>query len=174
MENLVLKAIQERRSIRSYKSDKVNRGDIDILLKAAVEAPSARNTQPWHFTVVQNEALLKEIFEEVKANLKEDIADIYHGAKTVIFISCDPDTRWGRLDCGIAVQNIALAAHAIGLGTVILGRPEPAFTGPRGDALGKKLLFPEKHKFAVAIAIGYPAGTKEAHPLEANRISFVE
>ena len=174
MDNQVLKAISDRRSIRSYKDEKVSRDQIDILLKAAVEAPSARNAQPWHFTVVQNEALLKEIYDEVKASMKEDIANIFHGAKTVIFLSCDPDSRWGRLDCGIAVQNIALAAHAIGLGTVILGRPEPAFTGPRGAEFDKKLKFPENHKFAVSIAVGIPAGTKDAHPVEADRISFVD
>ena len=174
MDNQVLKAIADRRSIRSYKEEKVSREQIDILLKAAVEAPSARNAQPWHFTVVQNEALLKEIYDEVKANMKEDIANIFHGAKTVIFLSCDPDSRWGRLDFGIAVQNIALAAHAIGLGTVILGRPEPAFTGQRGAEFDKKLKFPEGHKFAVSIAVGHPAGTKDAHPVEADRISFVD
>ena len=173
MDNPVLKAISERRSIRSYKNEKVTVEQFNVLLKAAEEAPSARNSQPWHFSVVQNRALLEEISAEVKKNLNEDVGDIFHGAQAAIFISCDPLARWARHDCGIAVQNIALAAHSIGLGTVILGRPEPAFTGPRGDYFNKLLQFPEGHGFAVAIAVGVPAGTKDAHPIESGKISFV-
>jgi nitroreductase len=174
MDNPVLKAIADRRSIRSYNDVKVSREQIDILLKAAQEAPSARNTQPWHFSVVQDEAILKDIYEEAKKNMKEEMSDIFHGARTAIFLSCDPVSRWARLDCGICVQTIALAAHSIGLGSVILGRPEAAFTSNRGAELNTLLNFPEGHAFAVAIAVGVPAGTKEAHPIEPGRITFVE
>ena len=174
MNNPVLNAISERRSIRSYTKAKVTREQIDVLLKAAAESPSAKNSQPWHFSVVQSRALLDEIHAEVKKVMNEELDDIFHGAETAIFLSCDSAARWGRLDCGIAVQTIALAAHSIGLGTVILGRPEAAFTGPRADYFNKKLHFPEGRSFAVAIAIGVPAGTKDAHPIEPDRVTFVE
>jgi hypothetical protein len=57
---------------------------------------------------------------------------------------------------------------------VILGLPDAAFTGTRGDYFNKLLKFPAGHSFAVAIAVGVPAGTKEAHPIESDRIVFVE
>jgi nitroreductase len=174
MSNLVLQAISDRRSIRSYKDEKVTREQLDTLLKAAVESPSARNAQPWHFSITQSPGILQEINAEVSKNLDKDVGDIFHGAKTAIFISCDGGSRWGRLDCGIAVQSIALAAHAIGLGTVILGMPEAAFTGPKGDYFNKLLKFPQGYSFAVAVAVGVPAGSKEAHPLENGRVTFVD
>ena len=174
MNNPVLEAIADRRSIRAYKNEKITKEQIDVLLKAARESPSARNSQPWHFSIVQNTDLLKEINAEVSKVLGQDTGDIFYSAPLAVFISCDPSSRWGRLDCGIAVQTIALAAHSIGLGSVILGRPDPAFTGPRGDYFRKRMKFPETHNFAVAIAIGVPAGTKDAHPNEPDRISFVE
>ena len=174
MDNPVLKAIAERRSIRSYKTEKITREQFDVLLKAGAEAPSARNTQPWHFSVVRNRAILDDIAKEVCKNINEDLGDIFHGAPAAIFLSCDPVSRWARLDCGIAVQTIALAAHSIGLGTVILGRPEPAFLGPRGDYYNKLLGVPAGHSFAVAIAVGVPAGSKDAHPIEPGRVTFVE
>lgn len=174
MDNLVLNAISQRRSIRSFKDEKVSREHIDILLKAAQEAPSARNAQPWHFSVVQNRSIFREINEEVKKNLGEDPGDIFHGAGTAIFISGDSKSKWARLDSGITVQTIALAAHSIGLGSVILGMPDPAFTGPRADYFNKLLMFPNGHNFTIAIAIGIPAGTKEAHPVEPDRVTFVE
>jgi nitroreductase len=71
------------------------------------------------------------------------------------------------------VQNIALAAHSLGLGSVILGLPDAAFTGSRGDHFNKLLKFPENHVFAVAIAIGVPNATKEAHPIEPGRIDYI-
>ncbi|GHT65043.1 NADH dehydrogenase [Spirochaetia bacterium] len=173
MDNPVLTAIAERRSIRAYKDDKVTKEQFDILLRAAEEAPSARNSQPWHFSVVQNPAILAEINAEACRNLNRE-GDIFHGASAAIFLSCDAASRWARLDCGIATQTIALAAHSIGLGTVILGLPDAAFTGARGDYFNKLLKFPAGYSFAVAIAIGFPAATKEAHPVEPDRITFVE
>jgi len=174
MDNPVLRAIAERRSIRSYKTEKVTREQIDMLLKAAAEAPSARNSQPWHFSVVLNPAVLAEINAEVNGLAKESLGNIFHGSQAVIFLSCDPKSRWARIDCGIATQNIALAAHSMGLGTVILGRPEAAFTGPRGEYFNKLLKIPAGSAFAIAIAVGIPAGSKEAHPIEPGRVSFVE
>jgi nitroreductase len=174
MENPVLNAIAGRRSIRSYKDGKITSEQLDVLLKAAVQSPSARNAQPWHFSVVQNKAILEEIYTEAKKFFNEDVPDIFYGAPAAVFLGCDPSSKWGRLDCGIAVQTIALAAHSIGLGTVILGRPDPAFTGPRADYFNKLLKFPEGYSFAIAIAIGIPAGTREAHPVEPGKITFVE
>jgi nitroreductase len=133
MDNQVLKAIAERRSIRSYTDQKITQEQFDILLKAAVEAPSARNAQPWHFSITANQKILEEINAETSKVLGKDVGDIFHHAPAVIFLSCDPAERWARLDSGIATQTIALAAHSIGLGTVILGRPDSAFTGPRAD-----------------------------------------
>jgi nitroreductase len=169
MINPVLSAIAERRSIRGYTDEKVTREQIDTLLKAAQEAPSARNSQPWHFSVVQDPRILKEI----NAGASGGAEDLFHGASLAFFLSCDAAARWARLDCGIAVQTIALAAHSIGLGSVILGTPEPAFTGPRKDYFNKLLQFPQGYSFAVAIALGVPNGTKEAHPVLPDRISFI-
>ena len=174
MSNPVLEAIADRRSIRAYIEKKITREQIDKLIKAAQESPSARNSQPWHFSVTENTGLFKEISDEVSKVLQEDVGDIFHGAPLAIFLSCDASSRWGRVDCGIAVQTIALAAYSLGLGSVILGRPDPALTGPRADYFKKRLKFPESYDFAVAIAIGVPAGTKEAHPIEPGRISIVD
>ena len=174
MNNPVLDAIADRRSIRSYKNEKITAEQIDILLKAAQQSPSARNAQPWHFTVLQNPEIFAEINAETAKVLGQEAKDIFNGAPLTIFISCDASYRWGRIDCGIAVQTIALAAHSIGLGSVILGRPDHALIGPRADYFRKRLKFPDSYDFAVAIAIGVPAGTKDAHPVEPDRISFAD
>ena len=174
MNNPVLEAIADRRSIRGYKPEQITQEQLEIILNAGEQAPSARNQQPWHFTVVRNKALLKEICDET--NKKRDAsADIFYGAPTVIFLSCDPDGHpWTRLDCGIAVENMALAAHSIGLGSVIIGICHLAFHEEKEEYFNKKLKFPEKYTFAVSIAIGVPSMTKDAHPIETGRIDFVD
>ncbi|MDR1046736.1 MAG: nitroreductase [Treponema sp.] len=174
MGNPVLEAISGRRSIRAYKPDQIKKEELEILLKAAQEAPSAANLQPWHYSVLQNAEMIAEIQEESLKEMNEKGKDIFFKAPTVIFISCDPVSRWGRHDVGITAENICLAAHAIGLGTVMLGRAEPAFNGPKGDHFAKLLKFPEGYKYAVAISVGYPAGSKEAHPIAPGRIDYIE
>ncbi|MCL2058074.1 MAG: nitroreductase [Oscillospiraceae bacterium] len=176
MSNPVLAAIADRRSNRAYKKDPLTKEQLDAILLAAVQSPSARNAQPWHFTVVQDGAILAEINAESSKNLNRDVGDIFYGAPAVIFIAANvngPTPKWARLDCGIAVQNIALAAHSLGLGSVILGMPDAAFTGPRADYFNKLLKFPDTYEFAVAISIGAATDTKGAHPVEPNKIAYI-
>jgi len=61
LKNPVIDAILKRRSIRRYSGKPVNKSDVDLLLKAAMYAPSARNQQPWHFIVIDDKSLLIEI-----------------------------------------------------------------------------------------------------------------
>jgi nitroreductase len=171
--NPVLTAISDRRSIRKYTEEQVTREQIDTLLKAAQESPSARNAQPWRFSVVQNRDILAEISAEAAKNLELKPMDMFHGAPMAIFIGGDPEWHWTGVDCGIAVQTISLAAHSMGLGGVILGLPGAAFNGERAEYFNKLLKFPDKFTFVIAVAIGVPAATKEAHPKEPDRVFFV-
>jgi nitroreductase len=185
MTNSVLQAIDQRRSIRSYTDEQVSQEHLDLLLSAALSSPSARNSQPWHFTVVQNKALIEKInrtaVEQLKkgadgawlASLNQPGFTLFHGAPTVIFISAKSENRFAIVDCGIAVQTIALAAHSLGLGSVILGMPRAAFEGPEKEALEKELEFPEGSSFQIAIATGHPAAGKEKHPVEQGKVTIL-
>ena len=170
MNNPVLQAISDRRSIREYLPKQISKEQLDALLKAALEAPTGMNRQPWHFTVVQDQVLIDDMNVEINKRLNREEGDIYHGAPTVIFISGDPGSE---VDCGIAVQTLALAAHSMGLGSVILGMPNIAFEGDRREEFEKRLHFPTTHSHKVSISIGYPASSKEAHPIEDGRITCI-
>ena len=61
MNNQVINAIFERRSHRAYQDTQLTQEQLDTLLEAALASPSANNLQPWHFSVVQNRALLDRI-----------------------------------------------------------------------------------------------------------------
>ena len=63
--NVSLKLISTRRSHRAYESTPLTEEQLNAILKAAVESPSAVNRQPWHFSVVRNQELLNEMNQAV-------------------------------------------------------------------------------------------------------------
>ena len=177
----VLEAISNRRSHRAYKADQIPEDVLNQILRAGLEAPSARNHQPWHFSVVQNAALIQEVHDEASKVLGKGgsprFADpafqMFYHAPTAIFLFGEKDFSWTEVDCGIAVQNMALAAEALGLGSVILGLPKAAFAGEKAEELRKKLQCPEGYDFVIALSLGYPTDTKDAHDLREEKISRI-
>jgi nitroreductase len=106
---------------RDFAAGAVSRNDLDLIIRTGVRAPSAGNRQPWHFTVVQNDALARRIVPNtVDGNV-------------LIVISAPDGGANGRviLDCALAAQSIYLAAQALGYGSRI-------YTGPI-DALNRDL-----------------------------------
>ena len=129
-----LKAIMGRRSIRKYTGEKIPEGDIKTLLEAAMNAPSAHNKQPWHFIVVDDRAVLDKVPE-------------YHGyskmlgmashAIVVLGDNAVQDTDFWIHDCAAAIENILIAAHAMGYGAVWLGvHPSEALIKGTKDLFG--------------------------------------
>lgn len=185
MINKTLELLDQRRSHRAYKKIPLTDEQIDALVYAGISSPSANNHQPWHFTVVKNQELLNEINQEACNNVMRlpeasrnarfvdpDFHIFYH-APAVIFISAI-NQPGKKLDCGIAVQSIAIAAQSLGLGSVILGLPNFAFQGDKKEAFEKALHFPNNYEFAIAIAVGHPDDEKDAPVRDYQKISFVD
>ena len=146
-----LQAIAGRRSHRAYREEQLPEEVLGAILKAGLESPSARNRQPWHFSVVQDAALIQEVHDEA-ARVMEASGNpraaapgfqMFYHAPTVVFIFGEKDFAWTQVDCGIAVENMALAAEGLGVGSVILGLPKPAFAGEKAEELRKRLACPE-------------------------------
>ena len=174
MKNEVLSAIEDRRSIRSYTPVQVTDEQLEALKNAAVQAPSAVNRQPYHFTFVRS----KEILDDFRADARKatgDESDMLRGAPMVCFIFADKQNQWGHVDSGIATENLALAAHSMGLGSVILGMPRFVFNNETmAEKWEKILLCPENMSFCIAIAIGNPAAGKGPHPVREGLIDVLD
>jgi nitroreductase len=97
----------------------IPKADLDIILQAGINAPSAMNRQPWHFTVVQTQTLAKKI-----------VNDVDEGSILIIISAAKSDNSY-FLDCGLAAESIYLAAQALGYGSRI-------YTGPI-DGINKNL-----------------------------------
>lgn len=158
-----LEAIITRRSIRQYTSEKVTDEQISTLLKCAMLAPSAVNKQPWHFIVFRDKSLIQKIVD-VHPN-----ASMLLEASAGILVCWDDnlqhDKGYGPVDCSAATENILLAAHSMGIGSVWVGiYPRE----PRMDAMKKIFKLPAHiHGFSV-VSLGYPAG-KRQQPDRFNR-----
>jgi len=158
-ENKKLNFIFSRRSIRSFKNKEVDSESIELLLAAAMSAPSCYSKDPWRFIVVRNKKTLAAI-AECLPNGK-----MLPSAGAGIVVCGDMEAVHDRLlsfliqDCSAAVENILLAAHALELGACWLG------VHPRQERIShitKVLSLPESVVPVACIAVGYPAEHKQA------------
>jgi nitroreductase len=78
------------------------------------------------------------------------------------------------MDCGILSQNIALAAHSLGLGSVICGMAGIPLSGPRGSEFKKRLKFPDGYDFGIAVLLGTAKSGKEPHELDMSKVTYIE
>ena len=184
-----LAAIHERRSVRSYRSDPVDRSTIERLLDAAVWAPSAMNAQPWAFVVVQDPDLLASLEVDAAAVFLQEpppgaLADrpreqidqlrelvrapgfgILHGAPALIVIYAT--SAAGVPDCYLAAENLLLAATTLGLGTCPIGLAQPLLDQP---AVKAEFGVPADYPCALPIVVGFPSAVGAPPPRETPRV----
>lgn len=179
--NEVLKAIHDRRSTRGFNEVQLTDVQLQALIDAALASPTARNTQMWHFSVVQNKEMLDAFNKETVgliggARALDESFHVFYNAPTVIFISRPEEcaNRFVDVDCGIACENIALAAQGMGLGSVIVGMVMDTFLSERGAYWNKAFGIPEGYRFAIAIVVGNNTVTKEAHPIGEGKVNIVK
>ena len=140
-----------RRSVRQYEDKQIEAEKIDKLLRAAMQAPSAANQQPWEFLVVQNKENLQKLS---KVNPYASAVGV--SGATIIVMGNEDVMRaphmWEQ-DLGAATQNILLQAAAMDLGTVWIGvAPNPQSMKFISDMFE----LPSNIKPYSVIAVGYP------------------
>jgi nitroreductase len=179
--NEVLKAIQERYTCRDYTNEPLTQAQIEELVKAGLAAPSAMNLQPWHLVVVTDKDFIDEIDAAGMEYIKCDPAwhkrfadrggKIFYNAPCIIFIAQD-GSEAAPLDCGIVSQNIALAAHALGLGSTICGMAHYPLMGENGAELLRRLNFPEGYSFGMSVCVGNVNSGKQPHELDTSKVTY--
>lgn len=161
-------AIMTRRSVRKFTDHYVTDGEIQKLLEAAQWAPSWSNTQCWEFIIIRERELIQKVvatYSETNPARKcsesasvliavcgkSDLPGYRDGVKRTKFDS------WYMFDLGIAVQNISLAAHDIGLGTVIVGSIDH-------DKCAEVLNVKPPYELVTIIPVGKPVELKKEGP----------
>ena len=166
MQNQVLSTIKQRSSARAYSTEQLTQSELDIILKAGLMAPTGMNRQEIHFTVVKGDSLVLTELDEEKRRLRgqeKQPHNFYYEAPVLIFLSAEDEFKWKSVDAGIAVENMALAAESIGLGTLIIGCVYDALHGEKQEYFLEKLQIPEGYSFQIALAVGHKTDNKTPH-----------
>jgi nitroreductase len=171
-------AIHGRRAVRAYTTQRVKEGLVHKVLRAATQAPSAMNEQPWTFSIIQDSVQLKRYSDGAKSLLLDQRAsdpkiafyeellrnasfNIFYDASTLIVIGVEKRGAFSEADCWLAAENLMLSAYAEGLGSCCIGFAVQVLNTP--DALAE-LRIPGGAAIA-AIILGYPI----ALPSEVSR-----
>lgn len=166
MSNQVLETIKQRSSARAYSAEKLTQEELDNILEAGLQAPTGMNRQEIHFSVVSGDNPILEKLDDEKRRLRgqeKQPNNFYYGAPTLIFLSAEDDFKWSKVDAGIAVQNMVLAAESLGLGTLIIGCVYDALYGEKREYFSQALQIPEGYSFQIALAVGHKTDDKEPH-----------
>lgn len=146
----VLEAIYTRRSIRRYTDEPVTREDVLEIIRAGSWAPSGLNNQPWRFAIVRDGEKRKSLAGLTKYR------HIVEGAPVSIAVFCDRAAMYNdtkdHQSVGACLQNMLLAAHALGLGAVWLGEILKS-----AEQVRELLDLPEGLELMAVVALGRPA-----------------
>ncbi|RLG54147.1 MAG: nitroreductase [Thermoproteota archaeon] len=149
--------ILSRRSIRKYERKDIPQDILNKILEAGRQAPSARNIQPWHFIVITD--------EKIKEKLSQGRYNWFIREAPITIVGCadlNSSRKWAVIDTTIALQNMVIAAWALGIGSCWIGD----FVE---DEVKKLLNVPNGWKVVALISFGYPAEhptTREKKTLE--------
>jgi nitroreductase len=161
MREEVLTAIKTRRSCRRYGKEQVKDEDLKAVLEAGTYAPTAKGMQDPYIVAVQNEADLKQL-ATMNAAVMGTSTNPYYDAPTYILVFATDGGRNALQDGSCVLENMMLAAHAVGLATCWINREREMFETPEGKALMAKWGLPEGLMGVGALSIGYAEGPMKA------------
>ena len=164
-----IKMIKERRSVRKYQNNKVNREIMKDIVEQSRWAPSWGNFQVARYTLVDEELMIDQLAEEALLDHAKNIEKLTNAAGVVV-LSCvkgksgtmggkyltSKEGTWEMFDAGIAAQTFCLAAFAKGIGTCIMG-------GIDDNKIAEIVGLPEDETVAALIIYGYEKG-EHANP----------
>jgi nitroreductase len=172
MENRVLTAMKQRSSARAYSAEQLTGEELEAVLNAGLMAPTATNRQEIHFTVVKGDSPVLGELDEEKRSLHgqgRQPHNFYYEAPVLILLSAEENFKWSQVDAGIAVENMAVAAESLGLGSLIIGCIYDVLHGEKQSYFSEKFKFPEGYSFQIALAVGHKTDDKTPHEYDYER-----
>lgn len=180
----LMEAIRGRRAVRSYTEESISLETLKRLVDAAIQAPSAINAQPWHFTIIRNQAALDRISHAAKSHMlrttaadgpmREHLDDphfhIFYHAPALILISAR-DVDWACEDSALAAENLMLAACAEGLGSCWIGFAQRWLETEEGK---RAVNLPSGYTPVAPIIVGIPREAAPPVPRKSAAIHWLD
>ncbi len=172
MHGQVITTMEKRSSARAYSTEPLSQEELDIILKAGLMAPTGMNRQEIHFTVVKGDHPVLAELDEEKRRLRgqeKQPVPFYYNAPVLVVLSAEEDFKWSKVDAGIAVENMTLAAESLGLGTLIIGCIYDAMHGEKRAYFSEQLKIPDGYDFQIALAVGHKTDDKTPHAYDFDK-----
>lgn len=161
---MFLPLVRKRRSIRKFKNQEVEPEKVEMLVEAALRAPSSMGNQPWEFIVVTESVLLEKL-----SKAKPHGSSFLKNAPLGIVVCANPGKSdvWVE-DASIASAYIQIVAESVGLGSCWIQIRERKHNSEKtsGDYISEVLHIPDVMRVECIIALGYPDETKPPHGRE--------
>ena len=173
MQNEVLKALRERRSVKSYLPDPVPQDAIDAIIEAGLYAPNGRGLQSSIIIAVTDKETRDRLSDLNKRFFPKDI-DPFYGAPVVLIVLADKSAPTCVYDGSLTMGNMMLAAHSLGLGSCWIHRAKQMFESEEGKKLLSDLDVEGDYEGIGNCIIGYAASEPEAKERKANRVFYIK
>ncbi len=161
MENEVLKAIKERRSIRRFKKEQITDEELNAVLEAGTWAPTGMGTQEPFIVAVQDEQL-RGALSKINAEIMGVTSDPFYGAPTHVYVFAPAANANNVKDGSLILGSMMLAAHSIGLGSCWINRVDKMVEYVEVKDLMKAWGLPEGLMGVGSLALGYPESAPHA------------
>lgn len=171
--NEVLNNIYTRRSIRKFTDQAVPTELIAEVAKAGTYAPSGKNMQTFRFFVMQNADSILAL-QDVVGKGMENPAYTFYGPKALIIVCCNKEDVNGVEDSSCALENMMLAAHALGLGSCWINQLKYCQDKPEVAAYLDKIGLPEGRRVVGMLALGYAADEGTLHPRQEGLVTYLD
>ena len=157
--NAVIENLLTRRSVRSFRDQAISEEDLQLILKTAAYAPSGMGKQTWKFTAVTDRAKIQKLAAAIAQELKRENYDMYN-PQVLIIPSNERESIWGKEDNACALENIFLAAHSLGIGSVWINQLD-------------EFEIPADHVVYGMAALGYPAAEPAKEVTKKGKIQII-
>lgn len=193
--NPVLECIQTRRAIRKYRPEQISEWQLEAILLAGTQAPSAGGRQFAIMVVCQNRevneqlgainraafyqgrtltAAIRVSAEQPSIADDPEIPSVFYGAPTVITLFAPKGHMYADADCCVMAQNMMLAAHSLGVGSCLIGRAREAMASEFGQQLQHQWQVSQDLEATFHVILGYIDGElPKGKPRREGRIKLV-
>ena len=171
--NQTIRTILNRRSTRSFVRRPIKEEDLKMIVDCALHAPSGMGRQTWKFTVVENRARIRELSQAVGEELGREGYDMY-APEVLIIPSNLKESPFGMEDNACAMENIYLAAEALGIGCVWINQLRTICDVPRIRAILDAFHIPGDHVVYGLAALGYRDDTPLAPKERIGQVEYIK
>ncbi len=173
--NAAIENMKTRRSVRKFKADAVPQELIEQVIEAGTFAASGHDRQPWALIAVTNRDVIARLSAANASFFDMDVKDPFYGAPAVIIVLTKKSTPTYIYDGTMAMDNMMLAAHSLGLASCWIHRAKQVFELPEWKEWLHSIGVDGDYEGIGHVALGYADGPlPEARPRKSGRVFYVK